>query len=124
MRTRIALFALGSCALATVALVARQTPAQSTNPFATDPAAVATGRDLYNQICQSCHGPAGQGSDRGPALATTSLAPRTSHCDLFRSIRTGVPGTQMAGFPALSEADIWRIVAYLRTLQSAPLPPA
>jgi alcohol dehydrogenase (cytochrome c) len=39
--------------------------------------------------------------------------------DLFRSIRTGVPGTQMAGFPALSEADIWRLVAYLRTLQTS-----
>ena len=108
----------GACLLAVTALIARQPP-QNTNPFANDASAVASGRDLYGQICQSCHGPSGQGSDRGPALATTALAHGNTDPDLFRSIRSGVPGTQMAGFPGLSDGDIWRIVAYLRTLQTS-----
>jgi cytochrome c oxidase cbb3-type subunit 3 len=119
MRTRTALLALASCALAAVAVVAQQAQPQTTNPFANDAAAVSSGRDLYAQTCQSCHGPAGQGSDRGPALATTALLHGNADADLFRSIRTGVPGTQMAGFSGLSESDIWRLVAYLRTLQNS-----
>jgi len=111
------LLVAGACALAATALIARQGPQQITNPLAGDMAAVASGRDSYGQICQSCHGPSGQGSDRGPALATAALSHGNTDADLFRSIRTGVPGTQMAGFPGLSDSDIWRIVAYLRTLQ-------
>jgi len=37
------------------------------NPLADSPTAVSEGQRLYNQTCQSCHGPGGQG-DRGPAL--------------------------------------------------------
>jgi len=108
---------LAFCALAAVC-VAMQAP-QTTNPFTGDVTAIAAGRDLYGQICQSCHGPAGQGSDRGPALAATALQHGNGDSDLFRSIRTGVPGTQMAGFPALNENDVWRIISYLRTLQNS-----
>ena len=118
MRIRMTLAVPGACVLAATALIGQQTP-QNTNPLANDAAAVASGRDLYGQICQSCHGPAGQGSDRGPALATTALSHGNTDPDLFRSIRSGVPGTQMAGFPGLSDSDVWRIVAYLRTLQTS-----
>ena len=118
MRIRMTLAVPGACVLAATALIAQQTP-QNTNPLANDAAAVASGRDLYGQICQSCHGPAGQGSDRGPALATTALSHGNTDPDLFGSIRSGVPGTQMAGFPGLSDSDLWRIVAYLRTLQTS-----
>ena len=114
MRTSLALFVLAPFALAAAADSAQQ----QANPFAGDAAAVAAGRDLYGQICQSCHGPGAQGTDRGPALATTTLQHGNGDSDLFRSIRTGVPGTQMAGFAALSENDVWRIVSYLRTLQN------
>ena len=119
MRTPIALIVFGACALAGGIVLARQTPPQTTNPFANDASAIASGRDLYAQTCQSCHGPAGQGSDRGPALATTALLHGNTDADLFRSIRSGVPGTQMAGFPGLSDSDTWRLVTYLRTLQGS-----
>jgi mono/diheme cytochrome c family protein len=99
MRTRTAALAIASCALCAVALVAQQVAPAQVNPLASDATAVAGGRDLYGQICQSCHGPSGQGSDRGPALATTALLHGNGDADLFRSIRSGVPGTQMAGFP-------------------------
>ncbi len=124
MRTRIALLALASCAVAAVALVAQQTQPPTLNPFANDAAAITSGGNLYGQICQSCHGPAGQGSDRGPALATMALLHGNADADLFRAIRTGVPGTQMAGFPGLSDSDVWRLVAYLRTVQTSGSSPS
>jgi len=118
MPIRVAAVVLGASVVAGGIVFAWQTPPQAANPFASNAAEAASGRDLYGQICQSCHGPAGQGTDRGPALATTAMLHGNADAELFRSIRTGVPGTQMAGFPALSEADIWRIVTYLRTLQA------
>ena len=122
MQIKAAVFGLSFCVASAAVVVARQT--QQTNPFANDAVAVASGRDLFAQICQSCHGPGAQGSDRGPALATTALRQGNADADLFRSIRSGVPGTQMAGFPALSEQDIWRLVTYLRTLQATQASPA
>src|SRR5438045_987793 len=64
------------------------------NPLGADPAAVAAGQQLYNGTCQTCHGPAGQG-DRGPALNTSSLAHGSEDGELFHTIRTGIPNSQM-----------------------------
>jgi PQQ-dependent dehydrogenase (methanol/ethanol family) len=93
------------------------TPDAVKNPFASDPAAVAAGRDLYAQTCQSCHGGEARG-DRGPALATGNFRHGGEDSDLFQTIRTGVPGTQMPAFPALPTDTIWRIIAYLRSLNA------
>jgi PQQ-dependent dehydrogenase (methanol/ethanol family) len=94
-------------------------PGVASNSLANDSAAVASGQALYNQMCQSCHGPSGQGGDRGPALAKTALVHGNADAELFRAIKAGIPGTQMAAFAGLSDAEIWQIVAYLRSLQPA-----
>ena len=93
------------------------TPDTVKNPFAGDPAAVAAGRDMYAQTCQSCHGGEARG-DRGPALATGNFRHGGEDSDLFQTIRMGVPGTQMPAFPALPTDTIWRIIAYLRSLNA------
>jgi mono/diheme cytochrome c family protein len=87
------------------------------NPFAGNPAAIAAGRDLYAQTCQACHGGEARG-DRGPALATGNFRHGGEDSDLFQTIRTGVPGTQMPAFSALPTDSIWRIIAYLRSLNT------
>lgn len=84
------------------------------NPFASDPAAVQAGRQLYQQTCQSCHGGDAQG-DRGPAL-TGNLRHGNTDSDIFQTIRTGVPGTQMPAFSGLPADNVWRIITYLRSL--------
>src|ERR1700732_4680682 len=69
------------------------------NPLSGNPAAVEAGRRLFDQTCQSCHGPAGQGeTGRGPALNTGSFAHGGEDADLFHTIRTGVPGSTMPAF--------------------------
>jgi putative heme-binding domain-containing protein len=92
------------------------TPNLVRNPLATDAAAIGSGQELYNQTCQVCHGPAGQG-DRGPALNVPLLAHGSEDADIFRAIRTGIAGTQMPPFPALSDNQVWQLVSYIHSLQ-------
>ncbi|HEY7286589.1 MAG TPA: PQQ-dependent dehydrogenase, methanol/ethanol family [Vicinamibacterales bacterium] len=88
------------------------------NPLANRPEAEASGRRLFDQTCQSCHGPAGQG-DRGPALNAGRFAHGDGDADLFHAIRTGVPGTQMPPFAGLTDDQIWQLVTYIRSLSSS-----
>jgi alcohol dehydrogenase (cytochrome c) len=93
------------------------------NPLAGSPAAAGAGQTLFSQLCQSCHGPAGQGGgDRGPALNSGTFTHGSGDADLFRAIRSGIRGTQMAPFGDLSDTQIWQLVAYLRSLAPTPRP--
>ena len=94
-----------------------QAPDTVKNPFAGNAAAVAAGRELYGQTCQSCHGGEARG-DRGPALATGNFRHGGEDSDLFQTIRTGVPGTQMPAFSALPTDNVWKIITYLRSLNT------
>ncbi|HEY7170451.1 MAG TPA: PQQ-dependent dehydrogenase, methanol/ethanol family [Vicinamibacterales bacterium] len=86
------------------------------NPLAADPSAVPAGRQLYDQTCQACHGPAGQG-DRGPALDRPTLPHGDNDGDLFHTIRAGLPGTQMPPFARLTDNQVWQLVTYIRSIQ-------
>src|SRR5262245_53654339 len=85
------------------------------NPLANNPSAAVAGRRLYDQACQSCHGPAGQG-DRGPALNGGVFTHGGADADLFHTIRAGVPGSQMPPFAGFSDEQVWQLVSYIRTL--------
>ncbi|MEO8737646.1 MAG: PQQ-binding-like beta-propeller repeat protein, partial [Edaphobacter sp.] len=85
------------------------------NPFASDPSAVASGKLLFEQTCQSCHGSEARG-DRGPALTSNNLRHGNQDTDIFQTVRAGIPGTQMPAFTTLPSDSIWRIISYLRSL--------
>ena len=85
------------------------------NPLANNPSAAVAGRRLYDQACQSCHGPAGQG-DRGPALNGATFTHGGADADLFHTIRAGVPGSQMPPFAGFSDEQVWQLVSYIRSL--------
>ena len=79
---------------------------------------VSAGRALYEQTCQSCHGPAGQG-DRGPALNTNRFVHGAADADLFRAIRDGFAGTQMPAFARLTDEQTRQLVSYIRSLNAS-----
>ena len=111
-------------AVAASAMAGRQT-IPTANPLAGSPAAVGAGEALFSQLCQSCHGPAAQGAgDRGPALNSGTFTHGSADADLFRAIRSGIRGTQMAPFAGLSDTQVWQLVAYLRNLAPAAGPGA
>src|SRR5262245_14016856 len=87
------------------------------------PPSVADGKRVFDQACQSCHGPAGQG-DRGPALNRGTFTHGNEDADLTRVIRTGVPGTEMPPFPRLTDEQTRQLVSYIPSLARSDAAPA
>jgi PQQ-dependent dehydrogenase (methanol/ethanol family) len=88
------------------------------NPLGASAVAISDGQRLFDQTCQTCHGPAGQGGPgaRGPALNAGSLSRAREDGDLFHTIRNGVQGSQMPPFRDLTDTQIWQLVSYIRSL--------
>src|SRR5262249_5640899 len=85
------------------------------NPHNTS-ADVARGRQYFLGHCAFCHGPAGEGG-RGVNLTTGQYRKGGSDRELFRTIQKGIPGSEMPG-NGLPQSEIWKIVAYVRSLAS------
>jgi PQQ-dependent dehydrogenase (methanol/ethanol family) len=110
------LFAGMVCGTAPSLIAQNDAPDATRNPFAADPSAVPAGKVLFEQTCQSCHGADARG-DRGPAL-TGNFSHGSSDMDIYQTIRTGIPGTQMPAFSTLPTDSVWRVITYLRSLDS------
>ncbi len=82
----------------------------------------AAGKTVYSQTCIACHGANGKGAIPGVADFTAKDGSLTkSDGELLKNISEGFqsPGSFMAmpakgGNPALTEEDIWAVLAYLR----------
>jgi alcohol dehydrogenase (cytochrome c) len=111
------LFLAGTVLISPIMAQQSDLPDTQKNPFAGDPAAIAAGKTLYAETCQSCHGGEARG-DRGPALASGNFTHGSEDTDLFRTIRAGVPGSQMPAFALLPADNVWRIITYLRSLNT------
>jgi mono/diheme cytochrome c family protein len=82
-----------------------------------------TGREIYVNTCMLCHGIDGKGV-RGlqfvpPPADLTSLAVQNRlDGTLFRRIHDGKPNTVMGAWKhALSDEEIWDVLAYVRTFR-------
>ena len=85
---------------------------------------LAHGMTLYQQQCAACHGAVGQGD--GPAglrltprpvdFTAQTRADQRSALSLFEVVSQGVPGTPMASYKQLSEADRWALAYYVGSL--------
>ena len=124
MSSMIALLVLSVTCLAAQDLFVR-IPADPPvkNPLEADEAAITAGMGAYRQRCADCHGMDARGI-RSPDI-TQVWARGRSDGALFETVRRGIPGTEMPAHPAprTSDTDIWRILAYLKTL-AVPAPSA
>ena len=86
------------------------------NPLEGNADAITAGMGAYRVRCADCHGMDARGI-RGPDISQVWVRGRTDAA-LFRTIRNGVPNTEMPAHPAprTSDLDIWRILAYLKTI--------
>ena len=93
--------------------------AQTTdNPMAREPQVAAAGYAVFRIYCAPCHGIHAHGG-RGPDLTRGIYHSGEKDADLFRTVSTGLPGTEMTSFASdISDDDIWRIVAYIRSVAS------
>ncbi len=89
----------------------------------------AKGEELYNSTCIACHGEAGTGIEGlGKNMTESEFIRGLSDEELLAFIKTGRPsndpenttGVDMppkGGNPALSDADIMDIIAYIHSFQ-------
>jgi cytochrome c oxidase cbb3-type subunit 3 len=95
------------------------------NPFHDDSAAVVEGRTLFDQYnCSGCHGPHGGGA-MGPSLRDSVWLYGDSDAQIFDSISEGRNNGMPAWGTKVPEQQLWKIVAYLKTLRTPrePEPP-
>jgi putative heme-binding domain-containing protein len=117
LRVRVAIcFFL--CLLPSTAQEGRETEKEvpEKNPFDTA-ADAARGQQYFLGHCAHCHGQQGEGG-RGVNLTTGQYRHGGSDRELHRTIRRGVPGSEMPG-SGLAEPEIWRLVSYVRRLGAA-----
>ena len=84
-------------------------------------AARLAGEKIFRSHCASCHGLKGVGGS-GPSLTSGVFYHGSTDADLFRNISEGIPGTAMPD-QFFSSAQIWQIVAYVRSLSANPVRP-
>jgi alcohol dehydrogenase (cytochrome c) len=77
----------------------------------------AQGARLFAAQCAGCHAPDGSGGPGAPALVGHPLALANTPWAMFRTIRSGVPGTGMPAHP-LPREQLWELVAYVRALRA------
>jgi alcohol dehydrogenase (cytochrome c) len=91
------------------------------NPYAVihlpsnTPADIAAGAALFRDQCASCHSPDGSGGPGAPALFGREFRHGDTEWAVYRTIRDGVPETAMAPHH-FKRADLWHLVAYIRSL--------
>lgn len=93
------------------------------NPFAGNPAAIATGLDHYRENCVMCHGAPGVAAaelSKGINPSAPSLdkgASDRSDGELFWIVKHGIRMTAMPAFgPTHTDEEIWKLVAFTRHL--------
>jgi putative heme-binding domain-containing protein len=87
------------------------------NPLEGNEVAIKSGMGLFRSRCADCHGMDARGV-RAPDL-TQVWASGRSDDGLFKTLKAGVPGTEMPANPRMFDQEAWQILAYLRTLAAA-----
>ncbi len=85
------------------------------NPYTGNPEAIKEGAILYKNNCEKCHGPEGKGGVC-PNLTDGKWIYGGSDSDIFKSISSGRPEGMPAWKGILKKEEIWKIIAYIRTL--------
>ena len=105
-------------ALAVAAFAAAPAAADGdTNPYAGNAEAIAEGKRLWADAgCYACHGAEAQGAV-GPDLTDDEWRYRPTDRTVFNAIARGRSGTVMVAWSdTLSDDEIWKIVAWIRSL--------
>jgi mono/diheme cytochrome c family protein len=130
-RWTAAVFAASAClcaaalwegkAIASDAPPAAAAPTGAAAPLPNSPADLQRGRALFMGTCGAyCH-KLTPGAGDAPFLFDCDLQRGFGAQDMFNTISHGRPNTRMVAFGgAIPDADIWRIVAYLRSAVQCP----
>lgn len=86
-----------------------------TCPYTGDPAAIAEGKKLFNRNCAECHGDGTGGS--GPDLTDNDWLCGGSDYQIFVTVLKGRPAGMPSWSGDLKDDEIWKIIAFIRSLR-------
>ena len=87
------------------------------NPYNGKPEALAEGKKIYEETCAMCHMPDGSGGMGAALNGGSHLYPRISNdVGLFEVIFGGASGAMQPFSQRLTQDQVLKVVAYVRTL--------
>jgi mono/diheme cytochrome c family protein len=99
------------------------------NPLTVDATVLASGKAIFKDKCQKCHGPGGRGDgpDADPDaqedmdLTTAKRAARNTDGVVFFKVSNGRKKPKMPVFKDdLTKEQIWAVVSYVQSLRKTP----
>jgi cytochrome c oxidase cbb3-type subunit III len=103
-----------------------QNPPRRPNPYARNVAAMTEGRTLFVRMnCSGCHG-GRAGGGMGPSLRDPDWIYGSTDAQIFDSIAEGRAHGMPAWGTELPEDQVWKLVAYIKSLRTPdePNPPS
>lgn len=95
-------------------------PTAYVNPYTNNSGVIVEGRKLYSSMnCVGCHAPQG-GGGMGPPLSDAEWIYGGRPEQIFLTIMQGRPNGMPAFGSILPDESIWKLVAYIKTLNSTP----
>ena len=121
------------CAAALAVSAAAQSPsapkkggnpeaAKIKNPVPASPESISAGKRSYTRLCSRCHGPEGKGDGTAatgaqpPDLTDAAWDYGGTDGEIFGVIHDGTSADMDSYAARISDAEIWNVVNYLRTL--------
>jgi len=97
---------------------------QASNPYAGNRAAIVEGRQLFNRMnCSGCHGDHA-GGGMGPSLRDVDWIYGSTDAQILSAIAEGRAHGMPSWGPKLGDDQIWKIVAYIKSLRTPNEPEA
>lgn len=84
------------------------------NPFAGKPEAIKAGEKIFDDKCSECHMDGTGGA--GPNLTDDEWIYGGSDAEVFETISRGRKGGMPSWKSELSKDDIWKVVAFIRSI--------
>jgi cytochrome c oxidase cbb3-type subunit 3 len=85
------------------------------NPFTGNAAAIREGEKIFDSRCVECHLDGTGGA--GPNLIDNTWIYGSSDAEVFESVSKGRRGGMPSWGGDLKEDEIWKVIAYIRTLK-------
>jgi len=90
------------------------------DPYAGQAERIQGGKKLFADHCAECHGSQGMGDSKHPSLRSDRIQKEVTDGDLFWLLKNGNVGRGMPNWSGIPELSRWQIIAFVKSLGSAP----
>ena len=94
---------------------------QRINPYRDQQEAIAAGRRIFSDHCSQCHGASAMGNAKHPSLRSPRIQEEATEGDLHWLVVNGNLRRGMPSWSKLGDAQIWQVIAYVKSLKQEPV---